>query len=326
MTDITLQNFEADLIHASAEQPVLLDIWAPWCGPCRTLGPLLERLEAAYGGAFKLAKLNSDDQPEIAGQLSQAFGVRSIPFCVLFDQGQPVDGFVGALPESQIREFLDKHLPTEEALEAEHEIEEAEVLAAEGDTDAALAKLQQAVAIDPGNDAARFDYIKLLLELAPANPALVGQAEQAFEPVASKVLADARLAALGHWLAAFAAAGKARSAESLASAIAANRRDFDARFELAQTHFAAGRFTAAMDELLEIVMRDKAWNQEAARKTYVAILELMTRPAPKPAATPGDKRGAAGAEKGTLELTGKTTVPSDPLVDQYRRKLSMALF
>jgi putative thioredoxin len=326
MTDITLQNFEADLIHASALQPVLLDIWAPWCGPCRTLGPLLERLETAYGGAFKLAKLNSDDQPEIAGQLSQAFGVRSIPFCVLFDQGQPVDGFVGALPEAQIREFLDKHLPTEEALEAEQEIEEAEALAAEGDTDAALAKLQQAVAIDPGNDAARFDYIKLLLELAPANPSLVGQAQQAFEPVASKVLADARLAALGHWLAAFATAGRARPIESLASAIAANRRDFDARFELAQTHFAAGGFTAAMDELLEIVMRDKAWNQEAARKTYVAILELMTRPAPKPAAAPGNQRGPAGAEKGTLELTGKTTVPSDPVVDQYRRKLSMALF
>ena len=137
MSDITIQNFESELIQASMTQPVLLDIWAPWCGPCRTLGPLLEKLEAAYAGRFKLAKLNSDDQPEIAGQLSQAFGVRSIPFCVLFQQGQPVDGFVGALPEAQIREFLDRHVPSAEALEAEADTVEAEALEAEGDLDAA---------------------------------------------------------------------------------------------------------------------------------------------------------------------------------------------
>ena len=111
MIDITLQNFENDLLQDSMQQPILLDIWAPWCGPCKALGPMLEKLELAYEGRFKLAKLNSDDQPEIAGQLSQAFGVRSIPFCVMFHQGQPVDGFVGAIPESDIRAFLDKHVP-----------------------------------------------------------------------------------------------------------------------------------------------------------------------------------------------------------------------
>lgn len=315
MIDITLQNFEADLIQASMQQPVLLDIWAPWCGPCRTLGPMLEKLETAYAGRFVLAKLNSDDQPEIAGQLSQAFGVRSIPFCVLFDQGQPVDGFVGALPESQIREFLDKHVPSVDTLEAEQDTEEADALAAEGDTDAALAKLQHAVAIDPGNDAVRCDYVKLLLEQG-----LAAQARAAWEPVASKAPLDARIAALGHWIAATEKAASARGADALAAAIAANRRDFDARFELAQTHFAAGRFTQAMDELLEIVMRDKAWSDELARKTYVAILELMTKPAPKAA--------AAAEAKGTLELTGKAAAAttSDPVIDQYRRKLSMALF
>lgn len=313
MIDITLQNFEADLIQASMQQPVLLDIWAPWCGPCRTLGPMLEKLETAYAGRFVLAKLNSDDQPEIAGQLSQAFGVRSIPFCVMFHQGQPVDGFVGALPEAQIRQFLDKHVPSEDALAAEHETEEAEELAAEGDTDAALAKLQHAVAIDPGNDAVRCDYVKLLLESG-----LVAQAHAALEPVASKAVLDARIAALGHWLAAAEKAPQARSADALAAAIQANKRDFEARFELAQTHFAAGRFTQAMDELLEIIMRDKAWSDELARKNYVAILELMTKPAPKP---------AAAEAKGTLELTGKVAAaPADPVVDQYRRKLSMALF
>jgi putative thioredoxin len=314
MIDITLQNFEADLIQDSLRQPVLLDIWAPWCGPCKALSPTLEKLEVEYAGRFKLAKLNSDEQPEIAGQLSQAFGVRSIPFCVLFDQGQPVDGFVGALPEGQIRQFLDKHVPSPEELQAEEQTEEAADLAAQGDTGSALDRLQQAVAIDPANDAVRCDYVKLLLEQGR-----IEQARQAWEPVASKAMLDQRIAALGHWLQAAEKAGSARSEADLAAAIAANRRDFDARFELAQTHFAAGRFTQAMDELLEIIMRDKAWNDELARKTYVGILELMTKPAPKPS--------AAAEAKGTLEVTGKSAVaPADPVVDQYRRKLSMALF
>jgi putative thioredoxin len=313
MLDVTIQNFEAELINASMQQPILLDIWAPWCGPCKVLGPVLEKLEVAYAGRFKLAKLNSDEQPEIASQLSQAFGVRSIPFCVMFDQGQPIDGFVGALPESQIRAFLDKHVPTADEQEAQAEAEEAEALIADGDPETALAKLQQAVAIDPGNDDARYDYVKLLLERGA-----LAQAESAFEPVAKKTMLDARLDALAHWIAAQRKAGSARSADMLASAIAANKRDFEARFELAQIHFAAGRFTAAMDELLEIVMRDKAWNSDLARKTYVAILAVMAKPAPKP---------AAGEAKGALEVTGKAAaVSADPLLDQYRRKLSMALF
>jgi putative thioredoxin len=315
MNDITLQNFEADVIEASMHQPVLLDIWAPWCGPCRTLGPLLEKVEAAYGGRFKLAKLNSDDQPEIASQLSQAFGVRSIPFCVLFHQGQPVDGFVGALPEAQVREFLDRHVPTEELLEAEEKIEEAEALAAEGDADAALARLEQALAANPGNDVARGEMVMLLLQQGRN-----ADARAAFDPMATRAIADLRIAALGHWLAAVEAEAGARSADALAAAIAQNKRDFEARFELAQRHFAAGRFSEAMDELLEIVMRDKTWRDELARKTYVAILELMTKPAPKAAAAPA-------AAKGTLEVTGlaATAVASDPVIDSYRRKLSMAL-
>ena len=270
----------------------------------------------AYAGRFLLGKLNADEQPEIAAQLSQMFGVRSIPFCVLFDRGQPVDGFVGALPEAEIRKFLDRHLPSEDELAAEEEAEDAQALAAEGDIDAALAKLQQAVAIDPGNDAMRGDYVKLLLEMNR-----VADARRAYQPIAAKAVADARIAALGHWLAACEKAAAARPADQLAAAIAANKRDFDARFELAQTLFAARRFTQSMDELLEIVMRDKAWNGELARKTYVAVLEVMSKPAPKPAAT------AAEAAKGKLEVTGKSAVVSaDPVVDQYRRKLSMALF
>jgi len=315
MIDITIKNFEADLIAASQQQPILLDIWAPWCGPCKQLGPVLEKLEKAYDGRFKLAKLNSDEQPEIAGQLGQAFGVRSIPFCVLFDRGQPVDGFVGALPEGEVRKFLDRHVPSADEMAAEEEAEDAQALVAVGDTDAALAKLSQAVAIDPANDGTRGDYVRLLLELGRT-----ADARRAFDPMAGKAAADARVAALAAWLQACETAATARSAETLGAAIAANRRDFGARFELAQIHFAARRFTQAMDELLEIVMRDKKWNDELARQTYVAILELMTKPASKASA-------AADSAKGALEITGKSAVASaDPVVDQYRRKLSMALF
>ena len=317
MIDITVKNFEAELIQSSLKQPVLLDIWAPWCGPCKALGPVLEKLETAYAGRFKLAKLNSDEQPEIAGQLSQMFGVRSIPFCVLFDKGQPIDGFVGALPESQVRAFLDKHVTSAAAAAADEEVEQAQALLAEGDTDTALERLQEAVAIDPANDSARFDYVRGLLAAGR-----LAEARRAFDPVASKAfdknMPNARLAALGHWLAACERAPQARSPEALAAAIGSNKRDFDARFELAQTHFAAQRFTEAMDELLEIIMRDKTWSDELARKTYVAILELMAKPAAK---------AAAAETKGTLEVTGKAAVAStDPVVDQYRRKLSMALF
>lgn len=312
--DITLQNFEADLIQASMQQPVLLDIWAPWCGPCKSLTPVLEKLETDYAGRFKLAKCNADEQPEISGQLSQMFGVRSIPFCVLFRDGQPVDGFVGALPEPKLREFLDRHVPSAEEMAADEDVAAAEELLAEGDTERALEKLQEAVAIDPGNDSARYDYLRALL-LAGR----VAEARRAFEPVASKALLDARLSAAGHWITACERASEARSPEVLAAAIAANRRDFDARFELAQVHLSGQRYTQAMDELLEIVMRDKSWRDELARKTYVAILELMSKPAPA--------RAEAAAPKSTLEVAAKVnTALADPVVDQYRRKLSMALF
>jgi len=314
MFDITLQNFEADLITASKAQPVLLDIWAPWCGPCKSLGPVLEKLETAYAGRFKLAKLNSDDQPEIAGQLSQMFGVRSIPFCVLFKDGQPVDGFVGALPEGEVRTFLDKHVASEQELAAEDEVAQAQALMDDGDIDSALEKLQEAVAINPADDKARYDYLRALL-----GAGRVDEARRAYEPVASRVVQDPRIAACGHWLAACEAAATSRSPDELVAALAIDRRDFDARFELAQHHFAAQRFTQCMDELLEILMRDKAWRDGLARKTYVAVLEIMTVPQRNVAEEPG--------VKSTLELAAKlAAAPTNPVVDSYRRRLSMVVF
>src|SRR3954463_2307433 len=137
MIDVTIENFEQEVIAASMGQPVLVDFWAPWCGPCKAIGPILEKLETAYGGGFKLVKINSDEEQQLAG----AFGIKSIPTVVLLKNGQPVDGFMGALPEGKVREFLDKHV---QALEAEPEEEEPPLEEAVEDPQAQLERLQHA--------------------------------------------------------------------------------------------------------------------------------------------------------------------------------------
>lgn len=318
MQDITLKNFEAEVIDASKKHPVLLDIWAPWCGPCKSLGPVLEKLETAYAGRFALAKLNSDEQPEIAGQLSQMFGVRSIPFCVLFKDGQPVDGFVGALPEGEVRKFLDNHVPSAAAAAAEEEAAEAAHLLAGGNAAQAIEKLQEAVATDPGNDTARGDYVLALLTAGRWK-----DARAAFQPVAGKAGLDAKLSACEHWLQAFEATETGRTPEQLAAAIAANKRDFDARFELAQRHFAAAEFTRAMDELLEILVRDKGWSDGRARKLYVSILEVLNTVFQR---NPNATRNS-GIKETSFDLGDRRhDENSDSPVDIYRRKLSMAIF
>src|SRR4051812_224624 len=122
MIDVTLENFETEVIATSMTQPVLVDFWAPWCGPCKVIGPLLEKLEAEYAGRFKLVKIDSDQEQ----QLAAAFAIRSIPTCILVMNGQPVDGFMGAVPEGQLRQFLDKHVPpAEDVVEQEEEVADA---------------------------------------------------------------------------------------------------------------------------------------------------------------------------------------------------------
>ena len=301
MIDITLENFQTDLIEGSAQTPVLLDIWAEWCGPCKQLGPVLEKLETEYAGRFTLAKLDADKVPQISTQLSEMFGVRSIPFCVMFVGGQPVDGFVGAIPADKIREFLDKHVPAAEEVEAAAEEEAALDALAAGDTEGALEKLQHAVATDPANDDARFDYVKLLLQLGRIDDAKV-----AFAPVIAKTAQVRRLDALARWMDAidFArpVAGEAPSLAAFDARIAGAKRDFEARFDRARLLLAEQRWTDAMDELLEILMRDKAWSEDLARKTYIAILDIIEPPRPK--------------------VADGQIPPDDPTVATYRRRLS----
>jgi putative thioredoxin len=295
MIDITLENFEAEVIAASMSQPVLVDFWAPWCGPCKVISPLLEKLEADYAGRFKLVKIDSDQEQQLAG----AFGIRSIPTCILLMNGQPVDGFMGALPEGKIKEFLDKHLPPA-GPEAEEEVVEEEPVDSD-DPVAQLERLQHAVATDPANDDARFDYVKALLLAGRTDDAKV-----AFAPVIGKAPAVRRFDSLQRLMEAidFAAAEPDQPARAAAldARVAANKRDFEARFAKARLLMAQQRWTEAMDELLEILMRDKAWNEDLARKTYIAILDIIEPPRPKVA-------------EGQIP-------PDDPTVASYRRRLS----
>jgi putative thioredoxin len=316
MMDVTIQNFEAEVIEASMTTPVLVDFWAPWCGPCKSLGPILERVETAYAGRFKLVKIDSDQEQ----QLAQAFGIKSIPTCVLLMNGQPVDGFMGALPEGQVKQFLDKHLPAEGALPTQAAAQEAQPQQEAFDAGSARAELEHALASNPGNDDARFDLVKLLI-----GEGELPEAAALLAPAMARIPVPLRFEAQTQWLNALEFVTTDPRGQwdldQFDALIAQNKRDFEARFAKSRLLIAIGQWEAAMDELLEIIMRDKKWDDEAPRKTFVALLELMTPPKPK-------TQDATGKSAGGIELMGKAAMQEDPLqamISSYRRKLSMAL-
>ncbi len=317
MIDVTMENFEADVIAASQTTPVLVDFWADWCGPCKSLGPVLEKLETAYTGRFTLVKVNADTEQQLAG----AFGVKSLPTCILLMGGRPVDGFMGALPEGKVREFLDKHLPSDDEMAAQADAQAAEELLEAGDADAALAKLQEALELNPTDDETRYNFVKLLISVGELD-----KAQAHLAPALVQIPLQLRFEALSYWLQTLQfVSTDARGSwqpEQFDALIAQNKRDFDTRLAKSRVLIASGLMEEAMEELLEIIMRDKAWNNDVARKTYVAILELMTPPKPKADAA------EVGKSKGGIELMGKSAMQEDPqmeLLSRYRRKLSMAL-
>jgi len=296
MMDVTVANFEEEVIAASMTTPVLIDFWAPWCGPCKSLGPILEKVEVAYDGRFKLVKIDSDQEQ----QLGAAFGIRSIPTCILMVGGKPVDGFQGALPEGKVKEFLDKHLPPAEELPEEEEPAE------EADTspEAALEKLKADVANAPSSENARFELVKQLLLNGMDDDAKV-----AFAPVIAQTATVRRFDSLKRWMDAIdfvaSSAHDAAAQTQFDAKIAANKRDFEARFDKARVLMVAQRWTDALDELLEILMRDKAWSDDLARKTYIAVLDIIDTPKPK--------------------VADGQIPPDDPTIATYRRRLSSVI-
>ena len=297
MMNVTVENFDAEVVDASLHTPVLVDFWAPWCGPCKVIGPLLEKLETAYAGRFKLVKIDSDQEQE----LSQAFGVRSIPTCILMINGKPVDGFTGALPEGQLKAFLDKHVPAGAVLEAEVTSVEVSDAPAADDPQAVHEALHQALLKNPDDEDARFAYVKLLLQRGRVDDAKV-----AFAPVIAKTELVRRFDALLRWMNAIDFAAERTDLTAVNTGfdakIALNKRDFDARFGKAQTLMAAQDWTGAMDELLEILMRDKSWADDLARKTFIAILDIIEPP--------------------RVKVADGQIPPVDPTVATYRRRLS----
>lgn len=261
--DTTLATFEKDVIAASTLAPVLVDFWAPWCGPCRTLGPMLERLETEYGGKWKLVKVNVDENQELAAH----FQVRSIPHVIAFADGRPVDQFVGVLAEGQLRAFLDRLVP--DGAEAARRVALAAL--AEGRRDEAYDALKATLAYDPGYDDARMDLIEMLLEDQRIDDA---RAEvELLSPKTTQGI-DARFNALKTRLDAVDAAADLPPTDALEARVAADPADLDARFDLASALIARRQYAGALEHLLEIVKHDRSFREDIGRKTMLSVFDL----------------------------------------------------
>jgi putative thioredoxin len=252
--------FERDVLKTSTSVPVLVDFWAPWCAPCRALKPILEKLAAEYQGRFLLAKVNSDEHP----QLSAQFGVRGIPNVKAFVDGKLADEFTGALPEAGVRAFIDRLIPTP----GEKLRRSARALVAQGDFDEAERHLRSALELEPANHAVRLDLVDLLL--AKNSHA---EADAMFAPIPERER-DERAERLYSVLALWKRSRQLPALEELEAKLAANPDDLPARLALGERLLADKRYEPALAALLEVVRRDRGALRTSARKLMVEVFKL----------------------------------------------------
>ena len=258
--DTSDSRFETDVVERSKQVPVVVDFWAPWCGPCRTLGPLLERLADEYAGAFALAKVNVDENPGLA----QAFGVSSIPMVMGVRDGKAAEEFVGALPEAAVREFLARLLPSQ----ADQLAGQGDELRQAGKADDAAVLLRRALELDPRCDRALLGLAAILSDRRQDDDALA-----LLDRVALGTPARAEADRLAAAIRIRQAGGADEGA--LRAKLAADANDLEARFLLAQVLAAGTRYDEALDAYLEIVKRDRTFRDDGARKAMLDIYELL---------------------------------------------------
>jgi putative thioredoxin len=262
--DTTTANFMVDVVQESRTQPVLVDFWAPWCGPCKQLAPVLEKVVQQAGGKVKLVKMNTDEHPAVAGQL----GIKSLPSVIAFVDGQPVDGFLGVQPEGQIRAFIERLTKPMDAADAAAMLEQAEALLAENDLAGAGEVYSALLALNPEETRAMAGLVRV--QIAAGD---VEGATEFLDSLSPLLVNDPALAAVRAQIALAGSAPEAGEIAGLEAKLAADPDDHQSRSDLAVALAAAGRKEEAVDHLLAIVRKDRAWNEDGARKQLLQLFE-----------------------------------------------------